>query len=184
LKFVTFEVNTAIGAVQRIGVLRETGIVDLHAAYAAYLREARGVYGWRALAQAVVPPDMLKFIEGGPVSMDAAHLALDYIEKRGSAQVTDHGEKLLHELRDAKLLAPVPHPVSIRDCSAFLQHVKNAGSRSGAFTELPRSIMRFPLITGPAPQMSLDQTSRSSGRVIPKSWTTSWKSLFALANKV
>ncbi len=144
MKFVTFEVNTAVGALQRIGVLREANIVDLHSAYASYLREARGVYGWRALAQAVVPPDMLKFIEGGPVSMDAARLALDHVEKRGGGQVTDRGERLLHDLHDVKLLAPVPHPVSIRDCSAFLQHVKNAGSRSGAFTELPQVYYEIP----------------------------------------
>ena len=65
MKFVTFEVNTAIGVFQRIGVLRGQNIIDLHAAYASYLKEVRTVYRWREMAESLVPADMLKFIEGG-----------------------------------------------------------------------------------------------------------------------
>jgi len=144
MKLVTFEVKTAIGAVQRIGVLRDGHIIDLHAAYTAYLREARGIYRWREIAEALLPTDMLKFIESGEMATEAAHLALGYCEKKGGEETGQHGETLLYRQGGVKLLAPVTRPVSIRDCSAFLQHVKNAGSRSGAFTELPQVYYEIP----------------------------------------
>jgi hypothetical protein len=43
VKFVTFEIKTAVGMVRRIGVLRGEDIIDLHATYASYLREVRGL---------------------------------------------------------------------------------------------------------------------------------------------
>ena len=144
MKLVTFEVKTTIGAVQRIGVLRGQGVIDLHAAYAAYLRDVRAIYRWRELAQAIVPADMLKFIEGGAMSMDAAHLALDHFEKRGGQPASDNEERLLYQMNEVRLLAPIPRPVSIRDCSAFLQHIINARALGQAPTELPEVFYEIP----------------------------------------
>jgi 2-keto-4-pentenoate hydratase/2-oxohepta-3-ene-1,7-dioic acid hydratase in catechol pathway len=137
MKFVTFEVGTAVGMVRRIGVLRGQKIIDLHAAYASYLREVRAIYRWRELAQALVPTDMLKFIEGGEMAMDAAHLALEYFEKTGSPEVRQDGEKQSYRLDEVKLAAPVPRPVSIRDCTAFPQHSMNMRSLKKLPPELP-----------------------------------------------
>ncbi len=144
MKFVTFEVKTAIGPVQRIGVLRDANIIDLHATYAAYLRDARGIYRWRDIAYALMPTDMLQFIEGSEFSIEAARLAIDHFERRGSEPSAVDGEKLLYRLDEVKLLAPVPRPLSIRDCMAFMQHVKNASARSGLSTELPRAYYEIP----------------------------------------
>ena len=144
MKFVTFEVKTAIGPVQRIGVLRRQGVIDLHAAYASYLRDVRGIYRWRELAEAIVPPDMLKFIEGGDMSMDAANQALEHDEKGGGRATNDKGSRTFYQLNEIRLLAPVPRPVSIRDCSAFLQHVVNARARAGMPTELPQVNYEIP----------------------------------------
>lgn len=137
MKFVTFEVRTAVGMVRRIGVFRGAEIIDLHAAYASYLREVRAPYRWRELAQAIVPTDMLKFIEGGEMSMDAARLALDYFEKEGSPEVGRVGEKQSYRLDEIKLLAPIPRPVSIRDCTAFPQHSMNMRAIKQLPPELP-----------------------------------------------
>jgi 2-keto-4-pentenoate hydratase/2-oxohepta-3-ene-1,7-dioic acid hydratase in catechol pathway len=139
MKLVTFEVKPMVGGMHRIGVLRDQNIIDLHAAYASYLKEERSIYRWRELAQAIMPPDMLKFIEGGSMAKDAAELALDYLERTGASVVQD-GEKLLYQVGEVRLMAPVPRPVSIRDCSAFLQHNKNMrGSQDlpKVFYELP-----------------------------------------------
>lgn len=125
MKFVTFEVRTAIGMVRRIGVLREQNVIDLHAAYASYLREVRAVHRWREIAKSLVPADMLKFIEGGEMSMEAAYLALEYFEKTGSLEVSQVREKQSYHLDEIKLVAPVPRPVSIRDCTAFPRHSMN-----------------------------------------------------------
>jgi 2-keto-4-pentenoate hydratase/2-oxohepta-3-ene-1,7-dioic acid hydratase in catechol pathway len=125
MKLVTFEVKTTVGPVRRIGVLHDRYVIDLCAAYALYLREARDIYRWQELAQAIVPPHMLTFIEGGSVSMDAARTGLDHFESLGSPSEGDCGEKIRYRLGDVRLMAPVPRPVSIRDCSAFLRHNKN-----------------------------------------------------------
>jgi len=140
MKLVTFEANTVVGTAQRIGVLRGQDIIDLHAAYAAYLKDMRGIYGWRELAEAVVPPDMLKLIEGGDMAMDATRLALDYFEKTGDEVAGHDGERLRYDAGEVRLMAPVPRPVSLRDCSSFLQHNLNmAGSRGlpQVFYEIP-----------------------------------------------
>ncbi len=144
MKLVTFEVMNAIGPMQRIGALRDERIIDLHGVYATYLREVRGIYRWRDIAEALVPTDMLKFIEGGEMAMDAARIALDYFDKRASEPENDKGEKLLHRMDEVKLLAPVPRPVSIRDCSAFLQHVRNARARAQMPTELSQIHYEIP----------------------------------------
>jgi 2-keto-4-pentenoate hydratase/2-oxohepta-3-ene-1,7-dioic acid hydratase in catechol pathway len=144
MKLVTFEVKTAIGPLQRVGVLRRQGVIDLHAAYASYLRDARGIYRWRELAEAIVPPDMLKFIEGGPVSMDAALQALDHDERSGDRANDPIGARTFYQLSEVRLLAPVPRPLSIRDCSAFFQHTMNARTRSGETAELPEVYYEIP----------------------------------------
>ncbi|MFC1916033.1 fumarylacetoacetate hydrolase family protein [Chloroflexota bacterium] len=125
MKLVTFEVKTEVGKFQRIGVLRDQEVIDLNAAYSSYLREVRGIYRWRELAQSILPTDMLKFIEGGDMSKEAAQLALDYLEREGGSEGKD-GEKLIYQVGKVRLMAPVPRPVSIRDCMAFFQHIKDA----------------------------------------------------------
>jgi len=144
MKFVTFEVKTAIGTVQRIGVLRDHRIIDLHATYCSYLRDVRRIYRWRDVAQTLVPTEMLKFIEAGEISMDAARVALDYLENEGYPALSGNGEKFVYQTSEVKLLAPVPRPLSVRDCSAFLQHTMNARARSGAPPELPEVYYEIP----------------------------------------
>lgn len=125
MRFVTFEVKTLVGPVQRIGVLQDQHIVDLHGSYAAYLKEVRRVWRWQELAAYILPPDMLKFIEGGAVSREVVQYALEYAEKHGDETAGEGVGKLHYRLPEVRLLAPVPRPVSIRDCSAFPQHSMN-----------------------------------------------------------
>jgi 2-keto-4-pentenoate hydratase/2-oxohepta-3-ene-1,7-dioic acid hydratase in catechol pathway len=139
MKLVTFEVKTSVGPVYRIGALKGQNIVDLQAVYASYLREVRGVWRWRELAQAMMP-DMIKFIEGGAVAKEAAQLALDYLESAGG-QVNQDGERLLYQAGEVRLMAPVLRPVSIRDCSTFLRHNKNMSGKE----ELPQPFYETPV---------------------------------------
>jgi len=123
MKFVTFVVKTAVGPVHRIGALEGQDIIDLQAAYASYLREVRGVWRAQELAQAMMP-DMIKLIEGGAVAREAAQLAVEHLKKEGR-QAGKDGERLVYRTSEVALMAPVPRPLSIRDCSAFLQHNMN-----------------------------------------------------------
>jgi 2-keto-4-pentenoate hydratase/2-oxohepta-3-ene-1,7-dioic acid hydratase in catechol pathway len=141
MKFVTFAVKTMVGPVQRVGVLSDGRIIDLRSSYAAYLREMRGVYRWRELAEAMIPGDMLTFIEGGYVCTDAARLAVDFFQSACCAPITDRDEgRLSYTMDEVKLMAPVTRPVSIRDCSAFLRHNKNMRGSE----ELPEVYYQLP----------------------------------------
>jgi 2-keto-4-pentenoate hydratase/2-oxohepta-3-ene-1,7-dioic acid hydratase in catechol pathway len=124
MKFVTFEVKTTIGNRTRIGVLGKDIITDLHAAYASYLREVRGIYNWRNLAEVIVPPDMLRYIENGEMAKEATQTALDYVRRTG-AEVGREGERIIYRLDAVKLKAPVPRPSALIDGGAFLEHAKN-----------------------------------------------------------
>lgn len=140
MKFVTFEVATAIGNLKRIGILQGHNIIDLHTTYALYLKDTSGACRWRELAQAIVPTDMLRFIEGGNLSMVAIQKALEYFMEAGSPEISHDGEKLIFHITEVKLKAPVPCPLSIRDCSVFEQHVRNAS----ASTEIPEVWYEIP----------------------------------------
>jgi 2-keto-4-pentenoate hydratase/2-oxohepta-3-ene-1,7-dioic acid hydratase in catechol pathway len=141
MKLVSFEVVTEVGPMRRVGIQRNGTIVDLHATYAAYLRDGRGLWGWERLAVAAMPTDMLAFIEGGSVSMEAAHAASEYLERTGLERGT-LGETLVYHPDRVTLLAPLPHPIAIRDCSAFLQHIKNGPGMGGQ--ELPEMWYKRP----------------------------------------
>jgi len=125
LKLVSFEVFTDLGPMRRIGVLREAVVVDLQAAYAAHLRDEKGLWDWKRLACALVPAEMLDFIGGGTMSREAAQKALDFLERTGNPEKDSYGQRLLYATERIRLLAPVPRPVAFRDCSAFLQHIRN-----------------------------------------------------------
>lgn len=137
MKFVTFQVSTPIRMVQRIGILQGQDVIDLNAIYASYLKEDRAVYRWQELAQTIVPPNMLKFIETGDIAMDATRFALEYFQKSGSRPISQDGRKQSYQLEEIKLLAPVPQPLSIRDCSAFPQHSMNMRASKQMPPELP-----------------------------------------------
>jgi 2-keto-4-pentenoate hydratase/2-oxohepta-3-ene-1,7-dioic acid hydratase in catechol pathway len=144
MKLVTFSVKTMVGSVERIGVLQGQQIIDLHGVYASYLREVRGTYRWREMAQAILPADMLKFIEGGEMVMEAAQSALDYLERIGRSAEGEGGERHVYQLSEIRLMAPIPRPVSIRDCSAFPQHSMNMQAANQPAAELPQVWYEIP----------------------------------------
>jgi 2-keto-4-pentenoate hydratase/2-oxohepta-3-ene-1,7-dioic acid hydratase in catechol pathway len=143
VRFVSFEVETPVGPIQRIGILKEERIIDLHESYATYLREVSDVWRWREMASCVLPPDMLAFIEGGVASRDAAMYALDYALARENENRRKDMGKLHYVESEVRLLAPVPRPVSIRDCSCFLQHHMNMSKAEGR--ELPGDLRELPI---------------------------------------
>ncbi len=143
MKLVTFEIHTIAGAIKRVGVLQDEQIVDLNAAYASYLWEVRGTWRWRELAFAVIPLDMLEFIENGVVAMESAQVALDYVKGRKDIEAGPGGERIFYQLSEVKLKAPVPRPLSIRDCLTFEQHAKSGWARRGL--ELPKLWYEIPI---------------------------------------
>src|SRR5579884_3608714 len=95
MKLVTFTVETPIGRVDRLGALLDGDqngrIVDLTAAYEAYLRAETDEPTPRALAAVRTPPDMIGWLEGAHKSREAAEQALAFVRRQLQADPSPRG---------------------------------------------------------------------------------------------
>ena len=131
MKLVTFQINTPLGPMQRIGaLLNETKIVDLTSGYAAYLTEAGKETRLYEAVDLRLPPDMIGYLKGGELSKQAAKQTLDYASqllKKKKELTGPQGEKVIYTKKEVKLLAPVPKPNTMRSSATWENH----GSRVG-----------------------------------------------------
>jgi 2-keto-4-pentenoate hydratase/2-oxohepta-3-ene-1,7-dioic acid hydratase in catechol pathway len=112
---------------KRFGVLNGTGsVVDVNLAY-RYLLQAGGA-GSRAqvVADAVLPSDLLLYLNTGPVAERALNEALDFVA--GNPELPA-GVKLRHAREEVRLLAPLA-PVSYREFGQFEKHMTRGGTRT------------------------------------------------------
>ena len=131
MKLVTFEISTIIGPLQRIGAIHQDKIIDLNMGYTRYLADKQGNGPHYELAAAVLPPDMIAFLRGGQAGREAAETTIDYVAKKRSKApiVGPRGEKIVYDMADVKLKAPVPRPNSLRDYLTFEGHASFSGKR-------------------------------------------------------
>jgi fumarylacetoacetate (FAA) hydrolase len=108
-------------AIERFGALLDNSVVDLGIASAAYLSLVAPdqQYDPRMLSSA------LGYLHGGDTAERFVRDVLQWAEHhRDEAEVH-------RSLADTELLAPVPHPTSMRDGYAFRQHVEAARRNRG-----------------------------------------------------
>ena len=67
------------GPAKRIGVVRGDDAVDASLAFAKFLHERKNEPNALAFAEALVPPDLEHFIEGGKRTLDHTQEAVDYL---------------------------------------------------------------------------------------------------------
>ncbi len=143
MKLVTFELATPLGRVRRIGALSHGAVVDLNIATARLLAE-RGHGRPQRVADALVPADMLAFLEGGKPAMDAAREALDALMPlMGQDPQGPNGERAIFRQEDVTLLAPLPRANLIRDFLAFEAHTRKGYERRGQ--EFPKLWYEIPV---------------------------------------
>ena len=131
MRLCTFELKTPLGRHQRLGAVVSDAIIDLHSACAWRLFERGEAQPYR-LAQALVPPSMLGFLQGGASSMAAARDAVTALAASGkTVPEGPNGETLIFRAADVTLKAPLPRPSSMRDFYAFEQHVKKGFEKRG-----------------------------------------------------
>jgi acylpyruvate hydrolase len=106
LKLVTY----AYEGETRIGAVTDGQVIDLNRAYEALLRE-RGDPRARAMAQAIVPADMLEFLEGEKRSMEGAREAVSFAQQQPADQMRKLGVR--RDLAAVELKAPIPRPTKI-----------------------------------------------------------------------
>jgi 2-keto-4-pentenoate hydratase/2-oxohepta-3-ene-1,7-dioic acid hydratase in catechol pathway len=142
VKLISFRLSTVIGPQVRIGAVGASGLfVDLDAAYRAYLVE-QGLTPAAAIriASAILPNNMVEFIGGGAMALQAAHEALDWAER--SDRDASLGQ-IRFEPQEVVLLAPVPRPPVLRDFMAFETHLKNIYPKLGR--EIPPEWYTMPV---------------------------------------
>ncbi len=125
---VTYVVATPLGPFERIGAKHGDRFVDLHAAYAWYLAEQGHTQPYR-VAEALIPPDMIGFLDAGPRAMDAARETLAAVTGLPAMPPGLRGEALSYDPAKVRLLAPVPRPRSLRDFLAFEAHTRTGYAR-------------------------------------------------------
>lgn len=137
MRLVTFEVSTPVGRFQRLGALLDDGeyILDLNATYAWWLVQ-QGQTAAKRLADAVIPPCMRGFIEGGDYSLDEARSLVTLAANEWNLQEAvrfrgENGENLLFHRSTVKLKTPLPQPNSLRDFLAFEAHTRKGYERRG-----------------------------------------------------
>ncbi|MDB9844018.1 fumarylacetoacetate hydrolase family protein [Porticoccaceae bacterium] len=134
MKLVTFSIQTPLGSISRVGALLDQNVIDLSLAYAASLKATSNTERFYEVAEALIPLDMIEFFRGGQKSLSAANDALTFVEAQVKAGIEPRGpkdERIVSNLDDVILLAPVLRPTSIRDTISFETHAKNFEKRTG-----------------------------------------------------
>ena len=129
MRLCTFEVGSRLGPARRLGAQTAAGrILDLNLAYALTLAEKQEHPRAHELANVLLPPDMLQFLINGQFGRSAVEEALARLGPRvDDLGLTGPGEeRLVYDLEEISLLAPLPRPNSIRDCLVFEEHLKNS----------------------------------------------------------
>ena len=129
---------------ERIGAVDERGlIVDLHRAYASYLRDVEGHPASEKFAPAFLGNDMCDFLKRGEKSLEAARKALVFAKKN----TPDGSGGIMLNRDQVRLKAPVPCPGALISAGKnFSDHVAEMSSKKGpmapvAFLKLPGTVI-------------------------------------------
>jgi len=138
MKLATYLPKNAQSHQPSIGAAVGNEIIDLHYAYARYLREVQGEIRAYQLAEGRIPADMIGFLQGGEKAIDAANRTVEFVKNLKSNDVKGiSGEKLIYALNDVKILAPIPRPGKILAAGKnYADHAKEAASATGGSQDL------------------------------------------------
>jgi 2-keto-4-pentenoate hydratase/2-oxohepta-3-ene-1,7-dioic acid hydratase in catechol pathway len=119
------------GPDKRTGILKEETVVDASYAFAKYLHERQGERHPVQLAEALVPSDLGRFIEGGLRVIENTQKAIDYLFGEVQHQQGTRGEKIIHVSSEVMLHAPVPNGAKIACAGGnFADHAAAMANRN------------------------------------------------------
>jgi acylpyruvate hydrolase len=96
------------GPDKRTGALHDVNVVDLSRACAKYLRERANEPRPLQMAEALVPSNLARLIEGGPRALEHAQKSLDYLFGQAQDKLGVRGETLVFQVAEVRLHAPRP----------------------------------------------------------------------------
>jgi acylpyruvate hydrolase len=117
-------------------------MVDLHKAYASYLREIEFNSAGDEMAQVTLGRDMMDFLRRGEKALDGARKALAH----ATANPNSAGDAIL-DPKQIRLMSPVPRPGALVSAGKnFSDHVAEMASKKGpsapvAFLKLPGTVI-------------------------------------------
>lgn len=133
------------GPDHRVGYLRDAQVIDASLAQAKFLRERLGQRYPYGEAERQVPPDLMRFIEAGPAALENTEKAVDYLLSQAQTKTGEHGEKLVHDLKEVQIHAPLPTGARVACAGAnFADHalamaVKMQGNKPGPALTLEKA---------------------------------------------
>jgi 2-keto-4-pentenoate hydratase/2-oxohepta-3-ene-1,7-dioic acid hydratase in catechol pathway len=133
MKLCTFEIKTKLGRYNRLGAVIENGILDLNFASAYYLARMGEAVPYQ-FANAIIPSDMLSFLQTENTGMKFAKETLEFFKQEFQNKNFPTGlneETILYNGNEVKLKAPLQNPNSFRDFYAFENHVKKGFEKRG-----------------------------------------------------
>ena len=132
MRLLTFVGARDAGQSRRLGLLiDDTHVIDINAAYLELLARRVRLDRASSLAADLAPPDLLRFLSNGGIHEDV--LQELSAEQSGLAGVerNSSGQRVVYSVDDIVVQAPLTRPLSIRDCSAFEEHVRIASGSRG-----------------------------------------------------
>jgi 2-keto-4-pentenoate hydratase/2-oxohepta-3-ene-1,7-dioic acid hydratase in catechol pathway len=143
MKFITFCIDTPVGPLDRVGVLRDGRAIDVAAAYAWQLSHL-GVYAARELAEQMVPSDMTAFLSRWPIAYDVALKAVEFACGLPLDAINSFGARVSYASAEYRLRIPL-RPRRIKDYLVYEDHKRKAMARRGL--EMPELWYRMPTYT-------------------------------------
>lgn len=129
MKLVTY----TAGGDPRLGAQVPRGqIIDLNRGYFA-LKQAEGQPVTQRLAGAIVPSDMVAFLEGGDQALEAARAVVHFVEERGAIDgllVNRWGSRIVCDEPNVRILAPILKPPKIIGIGLnYRDHAEEQGAK-------------------------------------------------------
>ncbi|MBN1449363.1 MAG: fumarylacetoacetate hydrolase family protein [Bacteroidetes bacterium] len=130
MKLVTFEHHGR----RLLGAVVDNLVMDLQAAHTMQRYTQKQ-------GDDLLPNEMNAFLRGGEEALATARKVVAWFRDAGMPTEVE-GETIAYAYSEVRLLAPVPHPTSVRDGYAFRQHVEAARRNRGVemipeFDEIP-----------------------------------------------
>ena len=143
MRLVTFEFQSSLGPVRRLGLWRPPAILDVNAAYRALLARTEAAGFAERYAAVVLPPDLLGYLAAGERGRAALAEVAEGWSSAGGAEDLAGWPPVFAE-SDVRLLAPLPRPNTIRDFSTFEQHQARVTRAKGS-AEVPAVWYQLPV---------------------------------------
>jgi len=121
MQYASFEVHDRTGIARRVGVLRDDTLIDVTEGYAGLL-QSRGEQAPKKVARNTVPPNMLELLELGEQAWKSVEKAVAFVDESDD-ETGPSGGQYRYDIKEVRLLSPLPRPNSIRDFIAFEDHI-------------------------------------------------------------